>query len=163
MASRTEHVNIQGKVKWFRYKQPNKFGKWSHDMYPNNEGVEKIRELQAKGLKNVLKKDDEGYYITFSRPTSREMRGKVIGFTPPLIFGPDGVTQTHEDVGNGSDVTTKLEVYSYGGGHTGINKGIAARWLSSKIDNLIPFDTGSFADYELEAQKGLPDAPPQWS
>ena len=43
-------------------------GKWSAQLLPDAESLEIIRDLQAEGLKNVLKKNDENRYFTnFSR------------------------------------------------------------------------------------------------
>lgn len=78
----TEYVFLQGKVKWVRAHQPNEWQKWAMVLYPNAESLEKIRELQAEGLKNVIKKDEDGYHVSFSRPTSVLIRGKISGTTP---------------------------------------------------------------------------------
>ncbi len=157
----TEYIYIQGKAKWFKHNTPNSWGKYTHVIYPNHESLEKIRELQAEGIKNILRKDEDGYYISFSRPTSVLIKGKVVGIAPPLVFQADGTTPLRETmVGNGSDITTKLEVYQHstpGGG-----KAKAARWLSTKVDNLVPFHNSRdlFGEQE-KAWRGMEDQPEQ--
>jgi hypothetical protein len=153
-------IYIQGKVSWFRPKVPNKWNKWSVQIHPTNEGLEKIRDLQAQGLKNQLKKDDDGYFFSVSRPVTKETAGgRILSFAPVEVFDADG-KPFDSPVGNGTDATLKIEVYEHntpGGG-----KAKAARWVSARIDNLIPFDTGrDLNDFEKEASKGLVDQPKQ--
>lgn len=163
MAKKTDYVFIQGKTKWFRATTPNKFGDWSHDLYPNPESLDKIKALKEgpAGIKNVIKKDDDGYYLSFKRPTSKMIRGKLVGFAPPEVLDQANKPLRDVLVGNGSDVTTKLEVYHY---KTPIGgEGSAARWLSSRIDNLIPFlpQKDSFTETEQKAINGLEEQPEQ--
>lgn len=132
----TEFIYLKGKASWVKDK-PNEWGKYSFQLHPDNESLEKIRELQSEGIKNVLKKDEDGYYCNFSRPVSIVAKGKVIGLAPPEIWDADGRTPFKESVGNGSDVTVKLEVYSHG--TPGGGKAKAARWASMRIDNLVPY------------------------
>ncbi len=158
--AKTETVYVSGKAKWVKYKTPDeKFKKWSHVLYPNAESLEKIRELQSEGMKNQLKKDEDGYYVSLSRPSVKEFKGTIKAFTPPLLFDKDN-QPFNDAVGNGSDITTKLEVYQHatpGGG-----KAKAARWVSSRIDNLIPYNADrDLSDYEKESLEGLKDQPEQ--
>lgn len=158
--SKTENIYIQGKVSWFRPKVPNKWNKWSVQIHPNDKGLEIIRELQAQGVKNQLKKDNDGYYTSFSRPVTKETStGKILSFTPVEVFDKDG-NKFDGNVGNGSDVTLKLEVYQHatpGGG-----KAKAVRWVSARIDNLVPFEKErDLNDFEKEAAEGLDKQPEQ--
>lgn len=158
--SKSEHIYIQGKVSWFRPKVPNKWNKWSVQIHPNDKGLEIIRELQSQGVKNQLKKDDDGYFTTFSRPVTKETAtGKILSFVPVEVFDADG-NPFDGNVGNGSDVTLKLEVYSHqtpGGG-----KAKAIRWVSARIDNLVPFEVSrDLNSFEKEASEGLDKQPEQ--
>lgn len=158
--SKSEYIYIQGKVKWFRPKVPNKWNKWSVQIHPNDKGLEIIRELQSQGCKNQLKKDEDGYFANFSRPVTKETStGKILSFKPVEVFDRDG-NPFDGNVGNDSDVTLKLEVYSHatpGGG-----KAKAIRWVSAKIDNLVPFEsTRDLNEYEKEAAEGLDKQPEQ--
>jgi len=150
---------IQGKCKWFRNKTVNQWDKYSHQLYPDQKGMEILRELQAEGMKNVIKKDDDGWYINFGRPVVKETAsGKKIGFEPPEVFDKDGVPFDGL-VGNGSDITTKIEVYPYD--FKG-NKGIGVRWVSSRVDNLVPYEMDRDASEETkDAARGLKDQPEQ--
>lgn len=158
---KTEFKYLQGKVAWFRSDVPNNWNKYSCQLHPDAKSLEIIRELQARGLKNTLKKDEDGYFINVSRPVTKEFSsGKIITFTPVEVFDKEGVP-FHGSVGNGSDATLKIEVYEHstpGGG-----KAVAARWVSARIDNLVPFNPGTdMTAGEAEAHKGLGEQPKQW-
>lgn len=160
MANKSDYVYIQGKVKWFRPKVPNKWNKWSVQIHPNEKGLEIIRDLQAQGAKNQLKKDDDGYYASFSRPVTKETStGRILSFKPVEVFDKDG-NPFDGNVGNDSDATLKLEVYTHatpGGG-----KAKAIRWVSARIDNLVPFDKNrDLNEEEAAAAEGLDKQPEQ--
>lgn len=163
----TDIVYLQGKVKWFRANQPDEWNKYKHVLYPNPESLEKIRDLQTStsgvtGIKNILKKDEDGYCISISRPASKTIKGKVVGFAPPEVLEADGKTPLRNVlVGNGSDVTTKVEVYTHG--TPGGGRAKAMRWASSRIDNLVPYESRrDFTEKESEAVEGLAEQPPQF-
>lgn len=155
-----EYIYIQGKVSWFRPKVPNKWNKWSVQIHPNDKGLELIRDLQAAGAKNQLKKDADGYYTNFSRPVTKETStGRILSFTPPEVFDKDG-NPFDGNVGNTSDATLKIEVYTHptpGGG-----KAKAVRWESARIDNLVPYDSNRDQDEQTKAASGgLAEQPEQ--
>jgi hypothetical protein len=150
---------VKGKTKWFRHDVPDReYQKWSHVLYPDPDSLEKIRDWQAQGMKNVLKKDEDGWNISFSRPVSKVYGGNVTTFQPPLVVDAEGKPLRNVSIGNGSDVTTKLEIYSHktpGGG-----KAIAARWESTRIDNLVPYEgTRDFDEGDALQAKNLMEQP----
>lgn len=161
LKSNSEDVFVQGKVSWVRYITPDAmYNKWSVTLHPTAESMEIIRDLQTQGVKNQFKKDEDGYYIQFSRAIDRKIKGKLVGMTPPVVLGPDGAPYEGA-IGNGSDATVKLEVYSHATPSGG--KAKAARFAGMKIDNLIPFNKDT--DYPDPAQKelaeGLDEQPQQ--
>lgn len=170
MPKRSVEHFISGKVKWFKPNELNPWGKRTHVMYPNKEGVELIQTLiERDGIKNSLKRDDEGYYLTLSTPNKVTWRGeeqllpapKVVDGTKTL---PDGSHPAFDGkLGNGSEVTSKIQQYFYTERVTK-KDGSAIRWLSSRIDNLIPYEPtkdGSSADQKQI--EGLDTAPrPTW-
>lgn len=156
--SKSEMIFIQGKIAWFRPKVPNKWNKWSTQIHPDDKGLEAIRDLQAKGLKNQLKKDDDGYFLNVSRPVTKETAGgRILSFKPVEVFDADG-NPFDGNVGNGSDATLKVEVYEHqtpGGG-----KAKAMRWVSARIDNLVPFTSErDLNEFEKEDAAGLKEQP----
>lgn len=154
--ARSEFIFLQGKTKWFRPEKTNEWGKWSHVLYPNDVGLEKIRDLQAEGVKNVLKKDEDGYFLSIGRNSEikRKTDGggvKMQGMQPPEVVDTEGKPMRGVLVGNGSDITTKVEVYQHG--TPGGGKAKAMRWISSRIDNLIPYEPQT--DYLPNEEKSI--------
>jgi hypothetical protein len=168
--AKIDFVYLQGKTKWFRHSAPNQWGNWSHDLYIDPPSLEKWKELQTGsddvlGIKNQLRKDEDGYFVTLRRPVEKQLRsGKKIGFAPPEVLTADGVTPLRGVmVGNGSDVTTKLEVYTHFVPGSNNKKARAIRWLSSKIDNLVPFEINKdFNENEEKQVRGLAEQPAQF-
>lgn len=163
----TEFVYIKGKTKWFKHINPDVFNKpdgtvqesWKHTIWPDNESLEIVRKLQAQGVKNTLKLDDDGYYITFNRPTKIKRNGQWIKLDPPLVLLNDNKTQFADMLGHGSDITTKLEVYEHGIPGSS-KKAKAARWLSTRIDHLVPYtpnidQNSNYTANEQRAMKGF--------
>lgn len=149
--AKTEYIKIPGKLSWVKTSNPNKWHKWTVTVHPTPDGLELVRNLQADGVKNVLSKDEDGWKVTFSRPTSKEIKGKVVGLVPPEVFQADGVTPLRDIlVGNGSDGVVKLEVYTHGIPGSD-KKAKAARFLSLRIDNLIPFELKR--DFDEDGQR----------
>lgn len=132
-----QHIYLKGKAKWARLQQPDpQYNKYNIVLYPDDESLNKIRDLQAEGIKNVVKKDDEGYNVNFSRPASKLIRGKVVGFEKPTVVDADG-NLIDVRLGNGSDVTLKIEVYGGKAPTGGSYK--AARLEAVRVDNLIEY------------------------
>lgn len=160
-------VFLQGKVKWCRpHVLDPKFNKYSTVLYLTPEARETMLELQTQGVKNQMKKDEDGYFMTFSRPGSKTYIDKdgaprVRAFTPPLVLDKDGKTPLNNiNIGNGSDCTLKIEVYEHR--VPGGSKAKAVRWESIRVDNLVPFDgKKDFTEGEAGMAKGVEDAPEQ--
>jgi hypothetical protein len=145
----TDYINLRGKTKYFRPWMMSQYNKFEHVLYPIPEDVEVIRELQAKGLKNILRKDDEGYNINIARSPEIKIRGMSKAL-PPVVVTYQGQPYTG-NVGDGSDVTTTVEVYSHGVPGVPGKKSVAWRWHSTRIDNLVPFKPKDLLPNEKEA------------
>lgn len=161
-----EFQYFQGKAKWVKIHQPDGYGNWKLDLYLNPESLNKLTELKTNkdgvsGILNTIKEDEDGKFTTFKRPQQKMMKGKVVGFAPPEVLMADGTTPLRDQmIGNGSDVTVKVQIYTYnkpGGG-----KGKATRLESIRVDNLIPFNPRQ--DFDGDQQKlvkGLEEQPEQ--
>jgi hypothetical protein len=156
----TKYEFFSGKAKWAHTTKPDKYDKYSIVLYLDQASLEKVRELKETKppILNQLSKDEDGYYIKFSRPMSKVYNGKVKGFAPPEVLKPDGIPLTEALIGNGSDVTCKVEVYTYntpGGG-----QGRATRLQSIRVDNLIPFEVKrDFTEEQEQTTRGLMEQP----
>lgn len=160
--SKTEYVYLQGKAKWARLQTPDPWGNWKITLYLTPDSYNQMSALKNEGVKNIIKKDEDGYHVTLRRPVNKEMRGKLQGFAPPEVINPDGTPLRDVLIGNGSDVTVKLEVYSHKTPSGGYAK--AARLQGVRVDNLVPFELSR--DFEPGGDqermvKGLPEQPPQ--
>lgn len=162
-----QYLFLAGKCKWAnRLTQPDQMYKcWSLVLYPNEASYSKILELKAgkegiQGILNVIKKDEEGYNITLKRPTEKLMKGKLTAFVPPVLLNPDNSPfNTAVGIGNGTDVTCKIEYYDYKRPTGG--RGSAIRLESVRIDNLIPFNKNDdFTAVDASMVQGLTDQPP---
>lgn len=131
-----EVVYLTGIIKWCKHVRPDStYNKWSVVMYIVGEELEKARMWQAKqGIKNNLKMDDDGWYITLSRKTTITVKGRDVGLEPPKVIDKDGIPIT-EMVGNGSAGTAKCVLWS-----TKNYPGKNLRWEALKIDNLVKFN-----------------------
>lgn len=156
----SEFIDVHGKIMFIHASSFNKFDKWSITFAPDQKSLEVIRDLQAQGVKNVMKKDeDNGYFISFNRDPTKLIRGKVIAFTAPKVIDKEGQPYTG-GIGRGSDATIRLEVYQHGTPSGGKSK--AARWDSVRIDNLIPYVVDrDLPPAEAAAVKSLTNAPEQ--
>lgn len=150
--SKTVHTSVKGKCKWAHVTRLNRYDAWSIELWPIPEDLERIREYQAQGLKNTMRKDDEGYNIRFKRDpektiTLRTGEIKHLRFEPPSVAMADGSPLPQGvSIGNGSDVTVLLEVYTHG--TPGGGSAVAARLEGVRVDNLVPFNPGT--DYTEE-------------
>lgn len=162
MAFKSEDVYLKGKGKWHKLVIPDQlYNKWSVVLYPDAASLETVRELQLAGLKNRLRKDDEGYNVNFSRPVTKENKktGQVMTFNPPKVVNKEGDPMDGVAIGNGSDITIKLEVYEHAVPGSS-KKAKAARLASVRVDNLIPFNKEKdFTPEEAEQISGLKEQP----
>lgn len=152
MANTFEH--LEGEFHWikavdaekspFTLKgEPDKYA-WKTMFRPNQESLLKIMDLQSKGVKNKLSKDEAGYYVNFSRPTEIKTGKGPIKLDPPKIYAEDGATAiSGNDIGNGSKGKITLEIYEHKTPNGG--KSHAARWYAATITNLVSRTAGAEA------------------
>lgn len=142
----TEFIDVSGKISWLHAVGFNKFDVWSVTLHPDAASLEVLRDLQADGIKNQMKKDPDGYYMAFRREPTKKISGKILAFAAPRVVDKDNVPLDGTRVGNGSDGTVRLEVYQHATPSGG--KAKAARFHSLTVNNLIPFDPGK--DFPVE-------------
>lgn len=133
MAGKTEIVYLKGKTKWCRMHVPDQWGNYKTALYLTPESLEKFKSMKVK---NHLHKDDDGYYIYCKRPQNKLINGKVVGLAPPIVKNSEGIEMHDAIIGDGSDVTVKLEHYTY---KFGGEEGSAIKLHTVRIDNLVPY------------------------
>lgn len=159
-------VYLQGKAKWTNklFVPDQQYKCWSMVLYPNAASYDKILELKKggeyDGILNVIKKDDDGYYVTLKRPTEKVIKGKVQAFQSPIVTNADGSPLINVSIGNGSDVTAGIEFYTYPK-PTGGKRGSAIRLLTVRVDNLIPYEKSDRPPEVQKTLKGLDEQPEQ--
>lgn len=152
----TQFVTFQGKGKWCKLFRPSQFDKWSVDLYLDEAQVERFKSYKTK---THLRKDDDGYYVSFSRPVEKLIRGKRNALKPPVVTDKDGKPINDTAIGNGSDLTVTCELYGYTPPQSK-DKLFAIRLLAVRIDNLVPFEKDSFTPDELVAVEELEKTAP---
>lgn len=159
---KTEAVYISGKARYARTINPDPvYEKWSIAIYPPQSEMPKVHDLLNKGIRNKLKKDDDGYFITFSRPLKIKLRnGQVKPMEGPKVIDKDGKIIT-DFIGDGSDVTVKLETYG-GPGPGGKGSYYAARLQGIKVNSLVPHTKEQLDDEGYEQVSGLQEQPQPW-
>lgn len=132
---KSENVFIDGVFSWARLVTPEEFeGErfWSITVHPTNESLEKVRELQARGIMNKMKKNDDGYYVRFKRNCFGKKKGVPFAMEPPKVFNKEKQLIDGMKVGNGTSGTIKLDCY----GGDKPRKYFAARLDSIMVDEL---------------------------
>lgn len=131
----TIEVVLFGKLRWVRTMRPNQFGDYVATLYPDDESLVKINQMKKEGLKNILGKDEEGYFMRFKCPQVKTIRGKDVNFEVGVVDQDDKPIDSL--VGNGSDGWVKLDYYSYPQPSGG--RGRATRLKKILVTNLIPY------------------------
>lgn len=155
----TQYVTFQGKANWVKVYKPNKYDKWSLDLYLDANQVERFKSYNTK---THLKKDDDGYYVSFTRPTEKLFKGKRQALPLPIVVDKEGKPTTVA-IGNGSDLTITCELYPYTPPRESEQKW-AIRLQAIRIDNLVPFEMDSFPEEErvIAEQLAKQPAPATW-
>lgn len=99
MALKGELRKLEGRLEWIKCHPdfPEEYkGKhsWSVTLHPTKDSLEIIRDMQADGIKNIVKKGNEpgDYFVKFSQKTAKiNKAGKTTEtYTAPKVFNPDG-------------------------------------------------------------------------
>ena len=131
----TRYVDLKGKCKWAKVWKPDtKYDKYSIDLCPDEASRKIIDEL---GLKSSFKQDQSTgeEYMSFRRDpnhtvfTGKDQRGPA---GAPKVLGID----KDVPIGNGSDVTIRLAVYSY---DNKFGKGTGSRLEAVHVNSLVEF------------------------
>jgi hypothetical protein len=131
---------LKGKSGWTHVLQPGKFGKWTISVNLDSDSLTKVLAWKKEGIKNELTKDDDGYWVTISRPTYYEDKNKNrIPLAPPLVVNSNNEPFDGTRIGRGSDVEVKVELRDFTAPITKI-KAKSMRLVGVKIHNLAAFE-----------------------
>lgn len=152
---------LSGKGKYVRMQTIDKFGKWSFQLYLDKPSLSEWKTLKdTYGILNSSKIDEEGEFVRLSRPQKKIFRGVETIMTPPEVLNNEGQPIT-DWIGNGSDLTAKVLLYSFtkqfGGG-----QGHAIRLEGIKVHNLVPYSSPDKTPEEAKRSEGLEEAQQPW-
>ena len=149
-------VILEGKISWHNLVTANEDHKWQCRIYLTPESLAEVNKLKEEGLMNVLKKDDDGYSMTFTRYEQKEIRGRITLFAPPVVLDKDGKPMVGMGIGHGSDIKMKVQVYRFRKPGTTNQKAVAARLEAIRVVNLVPYEQGRDLDTsQIRQIKGL--------
>lgn len=113
MAGTTSYHTFKGTCKFAQLYRPNKFNKYSINLYPDK----KSKEAYIKsGCQSEFKEDDDGSYITLRRNSQfLTQAGKLMEFGPPVVTDAEG-NAFDKLIGNGSTVEITVATYDTGKG-----------------------------------------------
>lgn len=120
---------FQGTARWAKVHKPDsKYNKYSVDLYMDEPSWSSFRK---SGLQLKVREDDNGKFVKFSLAASRLVKDEVIK-AKPEVYDADNNPMT-KDIGNGSKVTIKVEVFdtANGPGH---------RLVAIRADELVEYD-----------------------
>jgi len=158
MPGKTTYEYFQGKAHWAKLNAPDyEFKNWNVKVYLTDDSYNKFMALkedkgEVEGIMNTVRKEEDGYSVVFRRPMEKTWSGQVTRLAPPIVVDKDGVPYAG-NIGNGSDVTVKCEVYNYNKPFKK-GKGTAIRLHAVKVDHLVPYETENLTEEEEEAGVG---------
>lgn len=138
MSNRPKWLELSGKAKWVNIARPDPtYQNFSLVLYPDEKSLGIIKDLKENPptILNMLKKDEDGYFMKFSCPSQKIIRGKLRAFSVDLINKDEQFLPVDLSVGNGSDVTIKLEYYTW----EKPKPGAAVRLNTVRVDNLVNY------------------------
>lgn len=165
MANYNKEIYLRGKVKYFKLlgRGDMEYQCWSTVLYLTKESYATFLELKkgtetTEGIQNEIKMDDEGHYVNLRRVWTRKIRGNDVAQTPPVVIDKDGIPWNPDiSVGQGSDATIKLELYTFKPPFK-VKRGSAIRLVSARIESLVPYEPKKdLTEFEEEMTKGLID------
>ena len=122
---------FSGPCRWAKVYQPDeKFGpKYSIEVQLNDA---ELKKYKAAGCMGNPSKDGEGYYTFRRTKTLLTKKGKLMENGPPSVFDSEGRPFT-ATIGNGSEVTVKVETYM-------TDKGVGTKLQAVQVNKLVEYD-----------------------
>lgn len=89
----TEYIDLEGEGYWLKITKPDEFRgsvRWALNLALDEPS---LKIYQDSGIQKKLKNTAEAKNVaTLLRPTTKLMKGKMVYFTPPIVYGKDGET-----------------------------------------------------------------------
>jgi hypothetical protein len=134
----TKYYIFKGKTKWCKVRDFQKDPEYDNYQVPLYMTDESWEDFRKSGLRLVPKKDDDGTFVTFKRKHSEFnnfRKEEQINGPPKVFLLKDGEYVPYDEghVGNGSEITVKVEVYD-------TKKGAGHRLVSIGVDSLVEYN-----------------------
>ena len=143
MASKDYYFS--GEAKWAMLFAPDKEYK-NYKITVNLDEPSKVKYLES-GLQGRPKTDDGGFWVTFRRPETKEIKGDLKRFEKPKVVNDLGEEVT-DFVGNGSKVTVRVTVYD-------TRRGKGHRLEAVRVDELVKYVSDKESEHSKEEDKKL--------
>lgn len=128
----TTVIFLSGEAKFVELDKPDeKFGRYSLNLYPDEASWQKFEEVGLQLKVRDDSREPEKKFIKLYRVKDRLVKGKVVVSPPPPILQADNTPyKKPPQIGNGSNVTCKVEVID-------TPKGKGHRLLSVRVNSLV--------------------------
>lgn len=134
--TQTKYYTLTGRLFWAKIYTADEFRgnrRWTINLYLDTP--EEWAKFKETGIQAEPKENADGKYIPLRRPTNKMIKGKIVNFAPPIVYGTDGkkiISYVNEEghevrsyegekhitrigdpvlIGNGSLVAVNLSVY----------------------------------------------------
>lgn len=155
---------FKGKASWAKVHTPDTAfePQWNIRVHLDPDSLSLFKKLKEKdgeveGIMNDIKMDDDGEYVVFRRYVTRKWKGIETQLTPPIVVDKNN-RPTTENIGNGSDVTVKVQCYTFAA-RFNRKLGRAIRLESVRVDHLVPFERSDLTENEEKQVAGMDAIP----
>ena len=139
----TKEYYLSGMAKWAKVYPENRderFDRWTLDLFLDDKSWGKLAD---SGLQLKEREEEDGRYVKISRSCTRKDKdGAEVAVDPPSVLNAEGEAIT-DLIGNGSEVTCKVQIYD-----TRMGKG--HRLEAVRVDNLIEYEGGVEVDEDID-------------
>ena len=143
----TKNYYFKGKSRYAMvYKPDEKYDVYKIGLYMDDDSFNLFEE---SGCQLKVNEDDEGRFVTFKRKT-QELRGSDLRDNgPPKVLDKDGESFS-ENIGNGSEVIVKVEMFD-------TRNGVSHRLAGIMVEEHIPYEGGSAETVKPDSLNDVPE------
>lgn len=140
--SSTKIYYLRGIGKWCKVHKPDeKYGNYTLDLYMDADS----RALyDTSGLELKIRENEDGEFIKLRREPEKLIAGDVINIGGPKVWimGPEGKEPLEKNIGNGSKIVCKIQIYQG-------KRGVGHRLEEVLVEDLIEYETTEIANEEI--------------
>lgn len=134
-------IYFQGIAKWAKVHKPDEtYDRFTIDLYMNDESWAAYKKC---GLQLKKRESEDGKYVTFGVARTRLVKEEVV-ISSVEVLDSEG-KPFKGDIGNGSEVTVKVEIYN-------TTKGPAHRLKAVRVDKLVEYTKNKVSEDSIELE-----------